>query len=140
MAALLLAGAAAALCVVTRWYLDHDRRDGMYARGYVRLTALRNQSGAFGVLRLRAGALAALSAAALAGCLLLYRRSRVALGLLLGGGASNLWERARHGSVYDYVQFPKAPGPVRRYVWNLADFFILLGAIGLLLEKWQKKR
>ena len=54
---------------------------------------------------------------------------------MLGGGLSNLMERLLHGKVYDYLQFPKAPGRLKRYVYNLADFAILLGGIGLLLRK-----
>lgn len=46
-----------------------------------------------------------------------------------------LWERLRHGRVFDYLQFPKAPGALRRYVYNLADLAILAGAVTLLLRK-----
>ena len=62
----------------------------------------------------------------------------VSTGLVLGGGLSNLLERLRQGKVYDYVQFPKAPGRWSRYVYNLADFAIMLGGVGLALKK--KKR
>ncbi|WP_300638328.1 signal peptidase II, partial [uncultured Oscillibacter sp.] len=56
-------------------------------------------------------------------------------GLVAGGGLSNLWERLRRGRVYDYLRFPKAPGPLGRYVYNLADLAIFLGAAGLLLGR-----
>lgn len=49
--------------------------------------------------------------------------------------ASNLWERLCHGRVFDYVHFPKAPGPLRHYVFNLADFAILAGVLALLRKK-----
>ena len=91
-------------------------------------------------LRLNSRQLAALSAALMAGALPLRRDSRVGCGLLLGGGVSNLWERVRHGSVYDYVRFPKAPEPVCRYVFNLADFAIFLGAAEILAGKGKKRR
>ena len=55
-------------------------------------------------------------------------------GLLLGGGLSNLWERVRHGRVLDYLRFPRAPGPLKKYTYNLADLAILLGAVLLVLR------
>lgn len=58
-------------------------------------------------------------------------------GLALGGGLSNLWERVRYGRVYDYVRFPKLPR-LWRYVWNLADFAIVLG--GTLLALLDRKK
>ena len=136
-----IAGASASACTAVRWYLDRDtRRDSTHAGGRIQLTGLRNHGSAFGLLGLDSRQLAALSAALLAGALPLRRDSRVGCGLLLGGGISNLWERVRHGSVYDYARFPKAPKPIRRYVFNLADFSIFLGAAGILLGKRRKQR
>ena len=40
---------------------------------------------------------------------------------------SNFYERARRGRVYDYLQLPKAPKPLDRYVFNLADLCVLAG-------------
>ena len=74
--------------------------------------------------------------------LLLLRKmnpwERVSWMLILGGGVSNLLERLKTGKVYDYVQFPKAPGRLKQYVYNLADFAIFLG--GMLLVLRRKKR
>ena len=56
-------------------------------------------------------------------------------GLLLGGGLSNLWERIRHGRVLDYLRFPKAPGPLKKYTYNLADLAIFLGAVLMVLRR-----
>ena len=68
---------------------------------------------------------------------LFRRRSPLGAGLALGGGLSNLWERVRYGRVYDYVRFPKLPR-LWRYVWNLADFAIVLG--GTLLALLDRKK
>ena len=136
-----IAGASASACTAVRWYLDRtSRRDSSHLGGRVHLTALRNHGSAFGLLRLNSRQLAALSAALMAGAWPLRKNSRVGCGLLLGGGISNLWERVRHGSVYDYVRFPKAPEPVCRYVFNLADFAIFLGAAEILAGKGKKRR
>ena len=132
----LIAGLTLGTCTAARWYLDRSsRRESAFWGGRIRLTALRNGGSAFGLLRLGRWPLAALSAAVLAGGLPLYRKRPVSGGLLLGGGLSNLWERLRHGSVYDYVELPGAPRPAGRYVFNLADFAIMLGTGGLFLGK-----
>lgn len=82
-----------------------------------------------------AGSLGALLAAVRWG-----RRNPAAAGLVLGGGLSNLWERLRLGRVYDYIRFPKAPGRLGRYVFNLADLAVFLGAAGLLLGRRRRRR
>jgi len=56
--------------------------------------------------------------------------SGVALGFILGGAASNLLDRIRHGRVTDFLDFY-----IRQYHWytfNLADSAIVAGA-GLLI-------
>lgn len=105
-----------------------------YWGGRVRLTARWNEGAAFS-LPIPARALPLASAAALGLLWTLRRQSPLGMGLILGGGFSNLYERVRYGRVYDYVQFPKAPPALRRYVFNLADFAIFCGAALLLCEK-----
>ena len=133
IAALTLGG-----CVAARWYLDRpSRREEEYAGGRMRLKALWNEGAAFGLPIGRK--VVAAASAALLGVLWTKRKEHpVSTGLVLGGGLSNLLERLRQGKVYDYVQFPKAPGRWSRYVYNLADFAIMLGGVGLALKK--KKR
>lgn len=133
---ILVASSVLALCGLTRAYLDRtSRRDEEFCGGRVRLTGVWNEGSAFGLLRVGLRPLMLLSAAVLASLAAQYRRGRVAVGLALGGGVSNLLERLRLGKVYDYVQFPKAPGKWKRYVYNLADFAIFLGTIWLCLRK-----
>ena len=139
MVTLLTALAVLGGCSAARWYLDRtSRRETEYGRGRVRLTALWNGGGAFG-LPIKRKTLTALSAAGLALVPALARRCRLGAGLILGGGLSNLWERLRHGRVYDYVRFPKAPGKLKQYVFNLADFAIFLGAALVLLGHGRKR-
>ena len=125
-------------CVAARWYLDRPgRREKEYAGDRVRLKALWNEGAAFS-LPIGRNVVAAASTVLL-GVLWAKRKEHpVSTGLVLGGGLSNLLERLRQGKVYDYVQFPKAPGRWSRYVYNLADFAIMLGGVGLALKK--KKR
>ena len=137
---ILLGGAVAAACVAVRWQLDRpERQDSEHFGGILKLTGLRNCGSAFGLLRLTAKQLSVLSAGLLVWSLTLWRESRIGCALVLGGGLSNLWERVMHGSVYDYLQFPKAPKKLRRYVFNLADLAILLGSIAVVLGGRKKK-
>ena len=122
-------------CVAARWYLDRpSRREKEHAGGRVRLKALWNEGAAFS-LPVGRNVVAAASAVLL-GVLWAKRKEHpVSTGLVIGGGLSNLLERLRQGKVYDYVQFPKAPGRWSRYVYNLADFAIILGGIGFMFRK-----
>ncbi|CDC71843.1 MULTISPECIES: signal peptidase II [environmental samples] len=133
-----IALAVAALCALLRRKLDRaGRTPRELLGGRVRLTVLWNRGGAFGV-PLKACALAAVSVGILAAVLLWAGRS-LWTALVLGGGGANLWERVRYGKVYDYVQFPRAPGRLKRYVFNLADFSIFAGALGLLLSAFRRR-
>lgn len=125
-------------CTAARWYLDRSsRREAELLGGRVRLKALWNEGAAFR-LPIPREALPPASAAALGMLWAGRKRSPLGAGLVLGGGLSNLYERVRHGRVYDYVQFPAAPGPLKRYVFNLADFFILTGG-AVLLARGRKR-
>lgn len=127
-------------CTALRWYLNRSsRRDASLCGDRVRLTDLRNRGAAFG-LPLPAEMVEPLSAAALGAVWAVRRRSPLGAGLLLGGGWSNLWERARHGAVCDYMQFPNLPEPWNRYVYNLADFAILAGGVCLAAGRRRKER
>ena len=127
MKTMLTALAAFSGCTAARWYLDRSsRRDTDHLGGRVRMKALWNEGAAFS-LPIPAQALPLASAAALG---LLWggrRRCPLGTGLILGGGLSNLRERLTKGRVYDYLQFPRAPGPLNRYVFNLADLCVFAG-------------
>lgn len=133
-----IALAVAALCALLRRKLDcASRTPRVLLGGRVRLTALRNRGGAFGI-PLKACALAGVSVGILTAVLLWAGRS-LWTALVLGGGGANLWERVRYGKVYDYVQFPRAPGRLKRYVFNLADLSIFAGTLGLLLSAFRRR-
>ena len=138
MLTLLIACLTLGGCTAARWYLHRtSRRDSDHAGGLVRLRSLWNRGAAFG-LGIRFDMVVAASFAALGALWTRRKQAPAGVGLLLGGGVSNLLERLRAGKVYDYVQFPKAPGRIKQYIFNLADFAILLGGLCLSLRK--KKR
>lgn len=61
------------------------------------------------------------------------------LALLLGGGLCNFVDRVKKGTVTDYLRFTRCPvSCVRRLVFNISDFCILIG--GLLLFVSEKFR
>ena len=58
---------------------------------------------------------------------------------LLGGAASNLYDRFSRGYVVDYLKLPGQRKKIRNIIFNIADFFILVGGIltavyGILME------
>jgi lipoprotein signal peptidase len=125
-------------CDAARRFLDRSsRRETEYLGGHVRLKALWNEGAGFG-LPVSRKTITAVSTGLLAGLWWKRRKHPVSTGLLLGGGLSNLLERLDQGMVYDYVQFPTAPGKLKNYVFNLADFAILFGGVGLALRKTRK--
>ena len=57
------------------------------------------------------------------------RTLRLGLSLLLGGAFSNTYDRLKRKYVVDYFSFPVKWKPLRRVVFNLSDFCILIGAM-----------
>lgn len=129
MGTIFAALAAYSGCTAARWYLNRSsRRDTDCLGGRVRLKSLWNEGAAFG-LPIPAEVLPLASAAALGLLWSGRRRCPLGTGLILGGGLSNLQERLTEGRVYDYLQFPRAPKPLDRYVFNLADLCVFTGGI-----------
>lgn len=127
-------------CAVVRRCLERpEHREEELCRGRVRLRRYWNQGAAFS-LPVPAKLLPAASGAALGAVWHQRKRAPLGVGLLLGGGLSNLYERVWNGQVFDYIQFPKAPGILRRYVFNCADFAIFTGGAVLLLRQGKKRR
>ena len=138
MITLLTAALTLTACTLARWYLERPgRRERSALGGRIKLTALWNRGAAFG-LPLGREALIVLSALVLGVTVLFRRRSPFGAGLVLGGGLSNLWERLRYGKVLDYLRFPAAPGKLKKYVYNLADLALFLGALLLALFPREK--
>jgi signal peptidase II len=61
----------------------------------------------------------------------------ISLGLVIGGALSNVIDRLVHGAVADFFLFHV--GAFEWYVFNLADVWIVAGAIGLVLV-WLTER
>ena len=105
--------------------------------GFLSITHVRNDGGAFGILGgsqllLLVGSVVAVGV--VLWMLFAGQRSRLATlacGLILGGAAGNLLDRLTTGEVTDYVHFSFW------YVFNAADAAITVGAALLLLSTFR---
>ncbi len=59
---------------------------------------------------------------------------RAGLSVLLGGAFSNTYDRLKRKYVVDYFSFGVKWEPLRRVVFNLSDFCILIGSLILVLK------
>jgi signal peptidase II len=109
--------------------LDAER----HVAGPLSIHHVQNSGIAFGLFASATPVVTALTAVAVAWMLFFFARSGarhpilpVALGLLIGGSASNLIDRIRLGHVTDFIDLRFWPA------FNLADTFIVLGVLVLL--------
>lgn len=64
---------------------------------------------------------------------------KAGLALLLGGAYSNTYDRLTRKYVVDYVSFPVKNRRIRRIVFNISDFCIMIGALLLVLGETRRK-
>lgn len=64
---------------------------------------------------------------------------KAGLALLLGGAYSNTYDRLARKYVVDYVSFPVKNKRLRRIVFNLSDFCIMIGAVLLVIGEMKGK-
>jgi len=119
--------------------------DAVHVVGPFSIHHVHNSGIAFGLFSNATPIVTALTAIAVGWMLLFFARSGarhpilpIALGLLIGGSASNLLDRVRLGHVTDFLDVEFWPA------FNLADTFIVLGVLillaALLLPQRQRPR
>jgi signal peptidase II len=119
--------------------------DAVHIVGPFSIHHVHNSGIAFGLFSNATPIVTALTAIAVGWMLLFFARSGarhpilpIALGLLIGGSASNLLDRVRLGHVTDFLDVEFWPA------FNLADAFIVLGVLillaALLLPQRQRPR
>jgi signal peptidase II len=108
--------------------------DSVHVVGPFSIHHVQNSGIAFGLFASATPVVIVLTAVAVAWMLWFFARSGarhpilpVALGLVVGGSASNLVDRVRSGHVTDFLDFRYWPA------FNLADTFIVVGVAILLL-------
>jgi signal peptidase II len=124
VAAAVVADQATKHIVATQLALD----DSVHVLGPFSIHHVQNSGIAFGIFAGATSFVTALTAVAIGWMLVFFARSGsrhpilpVALGLLIGGSASNLVDRIRLGHVTDFLDFRYWPA------FNLADTFICVG-------------
>lgn len=131
--------------LIKRWVKRTERKDNTRMPEWrcIRIEHLENGGAAKGIFSTHRKFLKGMTGVILCGlCLMLGKEHRripfslrgVALAMILGGGLSNWLDRMRKDTVTDYVRFPNCPVKViQRLVFNISDFFILIGGILLFL-------
>ncbi len=150
---LLLAAFIAALDQGSKWLITQHFAPGkaMYVSRFLNLVRAHNSGAAFSFLADAGGWQRWLFIALASGAILLLtwlllrhaaasRLYAASLGLLLGGAAGNLIDRARLGYVVDFLDFHwNWLSPFFLYghfpAFNIADAAITVGVIGLLLNE-----
>lgn len=64
---------------------------------------------------------------------------KIGLAFLLGGAYSNTYDRLVRKYVVDYVSFPVKNKRIRRIVFNISDFCIMIGALLMALGETKGK-
>jgi signal peptidase II len=109
-----------------------ERGDGVDLFLGIDIVNVRNRGIAFGLFADGGALLVAFAVVALAALLVFFARHRdtrlvwLPTGLLIGGAAGNLIDRARDGAVTDFIDLPAWPA------FNLADVAITAGVLTLL--------
>jgi signal peptidase II len=109
-----------------------DRGDAVDLILGIKLVNVRNRGIAFGMFSGGGVVLVLFALAALVALLVFFARHRdrplvwLPTGLLIGGAAGNLLDRAREGAVTDFIDLPLWPA------FNLADVAITFGVLTLL--------
>ncbi len=101
-----------------------------YELGFFKITYIRNEGAAFGILNGEVDFLSIMTAALIAALLVVLwtqrkKRGRLALwsiSLIISGGIGNLIDRIARGYVVDYLSFWDFP------VFNFADICVVVGA------------
>jgi signal peptidase II len=119
----------------TKHLVRVDLRPGesSHVLGPLAIHRVQNSGIAFGFFSSATAVVALVTAIAVAWMLVFFARSGArhpvlpaALGLLIGGSASNLFDRVRLGHVTDFIDFGWWPA------FNLADSFIVVGVAILM--------
>ena len=107
--------------------------------GILRFTYVENDGAAFGMLDNHRWIFMVLSTLAIIGLLIYLWRMppksllcRISIAFLIGGGIGNMIDRILLGFVIDFIDFCAFP-KIWMWVFNVADAFVTVGTIALML-------
>ncbi len=145
--AMLWAMAAFLIDQATKWFLvalvDLDDAGTWYVAPFFSLTMAWNEGISYSLFAsYNQGLLIAISLAVTA---MLWtwtasaenKLKAAGLGLIIGGALGNVFDRAWHGAVADFLDFHI--GAWNWYIFNFADVFITLGVVALIYESFTIK-
>lgn len=69
-----------------------------------------------------------------------YKLQKLGYSLLLGGALSNLYDRCKKKYVVDYISFRTPWKKLNHLVFNLSDFFIMIGSVLIALGTEETKK
>ncbi len=110
--------------------------------GNVRFNLLYNKGAAMGFLGSKKKALNAVTVAAVLMVIALIPDvikkgtiiDKIGITIAAAGALNNSYERIAKGKVTDYISFPKFPiDKIKKIVFNISDFLIMIGAVMLLI-------
>lgn len=61
---------------------------------------------------------------------------KTGLSLLLGGAFSNTYDRMKRGYVVDYFRLNVPVKRIRKLIFNVSDFCIIIGALFIVFDEW----
>ncbi|MBR1693365.1 MAG: signal peptidase II [Lachnospiraceae bacterium] len=115
-------------------------------QNHVFLTKYHNEGAALNFMAKRRGLVAVCSVVLSAACTLLFAVTmtrvgkdflKLSLSFLLGGAYSNTYDRLRRKYVVDYLGFSHGKRGKPDVIYNLSDFCIILGALGVALSAFE---
>lgn len=136
---------------IVKRYMDEnldENQEYNLVRNHVKLHKFYNQGAAMGMLRDKPDILNVVTIAVIAFFMVTLfpvlkrgmRLEKTGYMLVLGGALNNGYERLFKKKVTDYISFPKLPGRLKHIVFNLSDFFIMIGGLLLIVVEYRKDR
>lgn len=148
---MLYLGLAAGLCVldfVVKYGINHKKSPSKIKCNYIEVIPLYNKGAAMGLFNNHKRILnivTIIAVTSLSVCFAVALKTgtiieKVGYALVNAGAWNNAYERIVRGKVTDYINFPKFPGKIKDIVFNLSDFFIMIGAFLLIIMEFKKRK
>ncbi len=144
---ILLAAALAALDLAIKRYIDGHKEENCHEPvlgGHVIITRFYNTGAMLGFLRERSKLLLGFSICLMGSLIYALGKAvgsensgllKTGLALLVGGAASNVYDRITRGKVTDYFRISIGSKKLEKVIFNIGDFAIFLGGLLMVFEE-----